>query len=244
MWSLFWLAGCEVWPRFSAMEVDYLPATGAPDLAFAADESRADFPDSPELLRFAAHPRIPKMFTGLWWSGHLGWDGGLVGGSTTFGCSVSVPMTYRSDLDFVSFTYDGGALCIVVAAGLEGDPRPGRESASLARLDCPEDARDAVWDVPLFALDTEDTCLRGEAYGGWAVSADEPWAFVPWVPPGDYAVYAAGVCGRYAEAAPCAASSNPALGCVPYDLVVAAVPSAQACANMSAQIAQVAREAL
>ncbi|MEO0602950.1 MAG: hypothetical protein AAF211_16030, partial [Myxococcota bacterium] len=67
--------------------------------------------------------------------------------------------------------------------------------------------------------------------------------FFPNLPAGDYGLYLAAVCGRYADAPACdeTFADDPSSECVPYSLAVAVVPSQAACNSLNEQLL---REAL
>ncbi len=227
--------GCSEWPRFAnPPPEDLAPPSGEVTLVEVATEDEGEFPADPRAL-IATTPRpVGGAYSGLVWRGALGWAG-AASGAEDFECGVAISTSYQGDVDFFSFTHQGGALCVTVVPGLDGDPAG----------ECGAEAREPLWEMPLFKYDEQDACPTGpwfnettrdqntgvefpEAYG-----LDRRALFFPRLDAGTYTVFLAGVCGTYLGAEPDAcpdrAGTPNSLPCVPYDFAVAVVPTQEAC---------------
>jgi len=197
--------------------------------------------DRPELVGdLVADPAAvtEAAYQGLRWRGAVAWQRAVGVGTEDFGCPGIEPLelTYTGDVDFVRFAHRGGSLCVTVATPLEG---VAREAGGDVGFDCPEDVQRPLWEAPLYAMG-DDECLTGswlnvpDGRYPTAIGLRDDGLFFPSVPAGDYALFVAPVCGRYAGAEPCDASvaDDPSSECVPYDLAISVVPSQAACQRL------------
>lgn len=243
-------AGCNGWPRFDHLPGgEFVPTEPLRvDLEIVGDESRdGDRPEQPLELD-GPLSTLGELNEGVVWRGGLGWLPALGVGEETFECPIDpLPLTYPADVDFVRFAHQGGSLCVTAATELTGIARPGDEGGD-ERYDCPDGVTRPLWDAPLYEL-ADDGCVVGnwlnepDGIFPTAIGLRNAGLFFANLPPGDYALLLAAVCGRYEGAEPCdeTFADEARVECVPYSLAVAVVPSQAACDALNEQLL---REAL
>ena len=198
------------------------------------EDDTTEFPSDPRALVADTPRQVGGAYDGLKWRGQLGWAG-AVSGVEDFSCDLEIDTSYQGDVDFFTFSHQGGALCLTVVPGLPGDPTGA----------CGSDAQEPLWEMPLFKYDGTTGCPTGpwfnETTRDQATGAEYPEAygldrralFFPRLDAGEYVVFLSGVCGTYEgmveDACPDRAGTPDALPCVPYQFAVAVVPSQEAC---------------